>query len=149
MSNIRNTLSPLITRDIQEVEERFAFRFPTEVVNFYLQNNGGRPEKDRFIHEGEMFVVDSFLPIKYGNPSLTLEATLGRVKQLLPRHLIPIAVGPFGDFFCCSTRDDDVGSIYIHRLEHRFISTSGTKRLASSLDEFLRDLISKEAARKL
>ena len=75
MIDFNYTESALVAADLDEVERRFGFRFPQEFRDFYLQVNGGRPKKDRFVDDKGTCVVDKFMPIKHGKPSLTLSTT--------------------------------------------------------------------------
>lgn len=147
MVGIRNPSMPIVASDLDAVENRFGFKFPQDVRDFYLTTNGGRPEKDRFVYGDQMCTLHEFLPIKHGKKSLTLESTLLRVRSLLPDHLIPFAVDPGGDFFCFSTREEDLGAIYFYRMDCHDPSRAA-KLLAPSLNAILGELLSKEAAYK-
>lgn len=147
MVGIRNPSAPIVTSDLDEVENRFGFKFPQDVRDFYLATNGGRPEKDRFVYGDQMCTIHEFLPIKHRKKSLTLEATLLRVRSLLPDHLFPFAVDPGGDYFCFSTADADCGAIYFYRMDCHDPSRAA-RLLAPSLGRILGGLLAKDAAYK-
>jgi cell wall assembly regulator SMI1 len=140
MINFRYTESPIVAADLDEVERRFGFRFPPEFRDLYLRFNGGRPEKDRFVDDKGTCIVHEFMPIKNGKPGLTFEHDFQQTKvaqSLLPEHLVPFAVDPGGNFYCFSTRDDEVGAIFIFRTDYFDNPKRATEYLTSSLSAFL------------
>jgi SMI1-KNR4 cell-wall len=143
MMKFRHTEPPLRPSELEDFERTCGLTLPQEFRDLYLQYNGGQPERDRFTDSNGTCVVHEFLPIKYGPPRLTLEATLQRVKSLLPDNLVPFAVDPGGAFFCFSTRAGDYGQIYFCLMEDRAGVTSRAEFLAPSLTAFLASLHSK------
>ena len=122
MINFTRTGSPLAPADLDEIEQRFGFKFPHVFREHYLSYNGGNPDKNRFVGENGRYIVHDFLPIK-GSPLGTLdtlETTIQCLKidrQLIPTQLVPFAVDPGGDYYCFSLRPDEVGAIYLFRME--------------------------------
>jgi uncharacterized protein YdgA (DUF945 family) len=55
--------------DLSEVETLLNKKFPKELRNFYLNNNGGEIEGDRFIYnvdkDDNEYAIQTFFPIKY------------------------------------------------------------------------------------
>jgi hypothetical protein len=153
MINFQYTSVPVTAADLEEVENRFGFKFPAELRDHYLQFNGGHPEPDRFVDQkGGAYVVDTFLPIKNAIPGLnTLEGSIQWIKVeqcLLPQHLVQFAVDRGGDYYCFSTREEDFGVICLFRMEYCDNPTRATRHLASSFKSFLAGLTTKEAAQK-
>ena len=134
--------------DIDAVEEQFGFRFPAEIRDIYKRSNGGRPVPDRYVGVGGTEIVDTFLPIKNSTATLsTMERSIQRVKisrQLLPDHLIPFAVDPFGSYFCFSLREPEFGAIYIFRMDRCEEPQRAAKFLAASISDFLSQLSTKQ-----
>jgi hypothetical protein len=132
---------PIVPADIDEVEKRLGFVFPQEFRDHYLAYNGGRPSKDRLVHDGGTCVVDAFLPIKYGRPELsTLEQSFRRIKSTrlpLPEYLVQFAIDPGGDYYCFSIRPNEPGAIYLVHMDHHDEFQHPTEFLSSSLTEFL------------
>lgn len=138
--------------DLDAVELRYTFRFPLEMREFYRSTNGARPLANRFVDANGTRVLHEILPIKYGQPSLTLEATLRRLRMLpdfLPDFLIPFAVDPGGAYFCFSTRQIDSGSIFLFVPDFRERSNGGVEFLSHPFHEFIASLVTKDEAKLL
>lgn len=143
----KNTSIALTDADLNAVERRLGFRFPDAFRKHYLMYNGGNPIQDRFVDESDMRIVHEFLPIKASSvPTLpTLERSLELLRGSglnLPMHLIPFANDPFGNLYCFSARDEDLGAIYWVRIEGR---GRPAQLLSTSLDDFLGKLRAKES----
>lgn len=106
----------LLESELNDVQKKFAFKFPNEVKEFYLEYNGGEPERYIFVDsDGDIFTVQKFLPIKYSNKkNNTIEGYLEDFREdgILPEWLIPFAYDPGGDIYGFSTRTEDNGAIY-------------------------------------
>ena len=151
MIRFKYTSTPLVAAELDEVEQCLGFRFPPGFRDLYLQFNGGRPEKDRFVDDKGPCIVDSFLPIKYAIPALsTLELSFRRVKidqSLVPDHLVPFAVDPFGNYYCFSIREQDVGAIFLVLMD-KHDPQSAIEYLTPSLSSFLAELRTKDPSTK-
>ncbi|MBX4262270.1 SMI1/KNR4 family protein [Clostridium estertheticum] len=108
--------------DLIFIEEKYNFKFPNKVKEYYLQYNGGEPEKYIFIDEDEdSFIVQKFVSIKYNSGGgQTLENYIQDIKEdaILPKWLIPFAYDPGGDIYCFSIDKEDNGAIYYWSHEH-------------------------------
>jgi hypothetical protein len=148
MIKFSNTKSPVTGADLDDVERRFAFRFPPEYREFYLHTNGGQPDPNRFTDAGGPCIVHEFLPIKYGGMGAsTLEASVHLLKverHLLPEHLVQFAVDPGGDYYCFSVRRDELGAVYLFHMDCYSNPNNAAEYLAGSLGEFLSKLKKKE-----
>ena len=113
---LRNTGIPLIIDDIIEVEKRMDLLFPTEFKDFYLQHNGGNPERNKYYkwNKESQTRINSF-------ERITKEGTAGpeelyknmvRLESYLPIGIIPFANDDTGNMFCISARENDYGHIY-------------------------------------
>jgi len=146
MMTFKYASSQLSESDLDEVECRFGFRFPPDFRRLYLQSNGGRPDRDRFVDANGSCIVDAFLPIKYARPPLNLfEKSIEWLKldqRLVPDHLVQFAVDPFGNLFCFSTKADEFGAIYWFRTERN--RARHAEFLSPSLDDFLGRLKAKD-----
>jgi hypothetical protein len=148
MINFKYNSPPLKASDIDEVESRFGFKFPQEFRELYLQCNGGRPERDRFVDERGTCIIDEFLPIKRGKYGPPLEDAIQHVKidkALLPDYLVPFAIDPGGQYYCFSTRSADFGAICLYRMDGRRQGPHVIDPLAPSLTVFVGKLKSKPA----
>ena len=151
MINFTPTGTSLAPADLDEIEQRFGFKFPQAFREHYLVHNGGSPDKNRFAGENGRFIVHDFLPMKRSALVTldTLETTVQCLKidqQLIPVHLVPFAVDPGGDYYCFCTRQDEEGSIYLYRMDHFREPERAAEYLAPSLGEFLSGLRKKGEA---
>lgn len=145
---LANTKEHITESDLTAIEQKYKFQFPHEIKEHYLRYNGGTPKKSLFIDEdGYTFVVNNFLPIKYGNS--TLEETLDflRLDQILPEWLIPFADDPGGDLYCFSIDEEELGAIYYwsHEYDIEDDPEEHICYLCDSLTEFIEKLVNDEA----
>lgn len=142
MTAMRFESHPVSVVDIKEVEKRFGIQLPKPLKEFYLQSNGGRPDRDRYKGDGDIYIVNAFLPIKYAaGTGGTLERSIQWLKvdrRVLPDDLVPFAVDPFGNYFCFSISEVGAGAIYFVGMECKGIPNGIL--LCSSFDEFLANL---------
>lgn len=128
--------------DLDSIERRLGFKFPLEFRAFYKLHNGGMPVSNRLHRSASAeAVLHVVLPVKHGRH--VLEDAVDSLKvsrQILPEHLVPFGVDPGGDYFCFSTRDEDVGSVWIFRGDYFDDLDAALSRLADSLPEFLEGL---------
>lgn len=147
MMNFKYTSNPITQNDLDDIEKRLGFKFPAELRELYLQFNGGRPERDKFVGKVGTFIVNAFLPVKYSNSHLdTIETSfqdLNIHKQLLPNFLVPFAIDPFGNYYCFSTQEQDTGAIYFVDMERHGDSSSIAECLSPSFGAFLSNLTAK------
>lgn len=143
MINFTHSAVGLLASDLDEVERRFDFSFPRVVREYYLNHNGGCPDRNQFSNERGTYLIDSFIPVKASAlPTVpTLETILQRLNAVDGAslgQLVPFADDPCGNLYCFSAGQEDFGAIYWFESEghgrHR------TEFLAPSLDEFLSKL---------
>jgi cell wall assembly regulator SMI1 len=136
---------PVDDADIDAVENSFGFKFPDDLRATYKSSNGGRPIRGRLVCDNVTSIVDAFLPIKHSSsPLSTMERSIQRIKidqRLLPEHLVPFAVDPFGSYFCFSLRESEYGAVYMFRMERWKEPDNQAKLLAPSLTDFLARLM--------
>ena len=134
---------PIELKDIKEIEEKFGFSLPEEVQRHYLKYNGGCPERYLYLKDDITFVVNEFLPIKYGNEKGQLEhyyKDLVLEEKIIPKYMIPFAVDPSGDVFCFSIRHDELAAVYIWRHEKSTNSNGNLLYLCSSFEIFINEM---------
>jgi SMI1-KNR4 cell-wall len=151
MINFGGTSPPLTDFDLNEVERRFGFIFPSAFRRHYLKQNGGHPDKRYFVDENGTRILHDFLPIKASAIATlgTLETNVQRLKverHLIPPHLVPFANDPFGNFYCFSVGEQDYGAIYWLKMEGK--RKPGGDFLSPSLDDFLAALKTEEETTK-
>lgn len=130
----------ILEADIRNVKHKLGVSFPEQIVQHYLQYNGGAPDPYCFvIEDGTVLMVQEFLAIKYGN--ITLEYTYNTLTNNdapIPVNLIPFASDPGGNYFCFD--QDDKGSIYYYDAEHYDDPKRAFRKISNSLDDFLNRL---------
>ena len=136
----------IVESDLLEIEENLKFKFPNDIKRHYLFYNGGYPERYVFRKNDKLYVVQEFLPIKYGAQGCLFEDTfiaLKKEKKILPDYLIPFAINPGGDYYCFSINENELGAIYIF-----FGEFDDPKRsiifLSISLKDFVMEMIEEE-----
>jgi cell wall assembly regulator SMI1 len=132
--------------DLEDVERSLGFTFPQEVRHHYLQYNGGSPTRYLFKKGDMVYVVHQFLPIKYGKHRFEESFYNLKIKaEILPKHLIPFAVDPGGDYYCFSVRKDDNGSVWIYRGDYSDNPDKAVEFLAGSFNQFLESMETDES----
>lgn len=139
-----NTEKSVTNEDILEIEKKYSFKFPNDFRDHYLTFNGGDLERYIFKDEhGYKYVVQCFIPIKYGGRTLENVLDILRVDPILPEWLIPFADDPGGDQFCFSLKEDDIGAVYYwsHEYEYGDDPEEHVWYLAKSLKVFIESMI--------
>lgn len=115
----RSKASPVSDEDVVEAE-KVAGYFPSDLLHFYRQQNGGVPDRSSFISEaGDEYFLDYIFPIQ----EVRLEPagqTIVKVNLALKQeHLIPddhLAFGsdPGGNYFSIARAD---GTVWYHPMD--------------------------------
>jgi hypothetical protein len=148
MADFIRTVQPVTSSDLGVVERAFGFSFPADFRAHYLNHNGGRPQNNLFKKDDTVFVVSEFFPIKYGRANSLFEDVFRDLKmdqEVLPKHLVPFADDPGGDYYCFSIREKDAGSVWIYRGEYSDDLERAVTYLAKSLPEFIENLEADES----
>lgn len=142
-NNFTDTEAPVDEATLNRVEKELKFTFPDEIRQHYLAINGGCPERPLFRKDDSIFVVQEFLPIRHGREDELFEDVcrdLRNERAIIPRHLIPFAIDPGGDYFCFGTKAGTVGAIYYFCGEYIDEPEGPLTLLADSLREFIERL---------
>ena len=103
-NSFRNSGESLSRDDIRHVEQTIGITMPESLADFYMNTNGGFPEKTSWIVDGEEQVrVQCFLPMKNRTRfSNTIEATYrtGLEEDYFVKGLVPFAKDFGGNFVC-------------------------------------------------
>lgn len=98
--------------EIQQIEERYNFKFPIELLEFYLEFNGALMKLCYFdadyddeefdYHEEDTdeelpYEVRWLVPLKYGE--LTFEQIVDNAKDYMDNDMLPIASNQGGDYY--------------------------------------------------
>ena len=141
-----NTQESISINDIRTIENEYKFKFPQEVVDYYLTYNGGKLERAYFTKNRNRYKLHYFYPIKYGRYTLEkkIKLTYG---DSIPKWLIPIGCDEGGDSFCFSIKEGEEGGIYY--VADEFYDGKNSKRgirlLANNLTEFINGMVAEES----
>jgi hypothetical protein len=132
--------------DLSEVETLLNKKFPKELRNFYLNNNGGEIEGDRFIYnvdkDDNEYAIQTFFPIKYkrtkGDSLLEKWTLMYCNEKRIPENYIVFGCDWGGAPYCCEI---ETGHIYFadpdnddDNLENRM------EFICTSLEEFINNM---------
>ncbi len=103
-------------RDLQDLENKYGFKFPKDIKQFYLQCNGGKLEKNCYISEEDTmkdsFIFQKFYSIKYGSATLNMKMELNYVDDWWPKEYIPFGVDGGGNPYCFHKESGKIYYIY-------------------------------------
>lgn len=120
--------------DLRELEDKYDFKFPDAIRQFYLQYNGGQLERYCYIIQDDTYIFSGFYSIKYGSATLNDKMELNYVDEWWPKELIPFGYDGGGNSFCFhktsgkiyyvyeDTYDDDDGNVPIEYVASDFLS---------------------------
>lgn len=118
-----NQLPDITPTNISDVEARYDFLFPEELKDFLLEHNGGTPNDCNIFHtEMNDYVLDFFLPIKYGE-DMGFEATLDDLKHIIPAEKVPFALDPFGNLFLFDKKSYHIYFLDMEDSQSTFLSS--------------------------
>lgn len=95
--------------DLLDLENKYNFKFPKDIKQFYLQHNGGRLERYCYIAEDGPYYFSYFFSIKYGLSSLDTKLKLNYFDDWWPKEFIPFGYDGGGNTFCFHV---ETGKIY-------------------------------------
>ncbi len=149
MNEILDTERSLSGTDVREIELTFDMSLPTSVRSHYLAFNGGRPSRNLFKKNGEYFQIHEFLPMKYGRKGCRFEDTYRDLvigTPQFPKHLVPFAIDPGGDYYCVSVRSNEVGFVYCYMHDYFDDPARSLVFMAPSITEFVNGMVDEEEA---
>lgn len=101
--------------DLDAVESRLRVKLPHDLRSLYKERNGGRLNLNCFPLGDELYEIWNVIPMGTREALGDLERsykTLVESTEAFPKHVIPFAVDPGGDYYVYSLREDTFGSIY-------------------------------------
>ncbi len=108
-------------------------KLPEKYKNFILLSNGGFPEEDVLINQGED-VLELFYSIKYGTQLVEDRIeTFQVVEDLIPKNHLPVAAGN-NSVYTLSLDASSEGSVHGWYFD---LGETQTKKIANDLEEFL------------
>ena len=98
--------------DLRELEDKYDFKFPDAIRQFYLQYNGGQLERRHYVVQDDTFVLYNLYSIKYGVATLNMKMELNYVDEWWPKELIPFGYDGGGNSFCFHKTSGKIYYVY-------------------------------------
>lgn len=98
--------------DLRELEDKYDFKFPDAIRQFYLQYNGGRLERHYYVTQDNTYILSYFYSIKYGSATLNIKMELNYVDEWWPKELIPFGYDGGGNSFCFHKTSGKIYYVY-------------------------------------
>ena len=101
---------------VRDLEKEWHITIPNELIDFFMNSNGGRPKFNTHIAEtGEKCVLHEFLYIgskeKVGSFDCVVNDLIIEI-PMMPNYLIPFAINEEGDFYCMNIKKKFYEKIY-------------------------------------
>lgn len=94
------------TDDIRNFEKMTGVSLPQPVADFIVKNNNGRPHFNGVdMPSGDGHIFEKLLSFNQGDVE-NVFSTYENIKDDLKSGLIPVALDPFGNYFCLNSRND-------------------------------------------
>jgi SMI1 / KNR4 family (SUKH-1) len=123
--------------DLDRIERLLAIKLPSSVRKFYLQTNGGVPDKNFIYLDDDLFFIVNEI-FKLDGPS-SVTSYFKSLEQFpdtrwFPEGLVQFGTDPGGSDICFSIRSCDNGVIFLIDAYHL---EDAPILLANSMDEFI------------
>lgn len=97
--------------DVLEIEQRFGFKMPEILRDYYLMYNGASIYNCVFSIDGYEVEVAKLVELKYGVLPLEKIIELDREDGFIPSNMIPVARNSGGDYYYWN---DQSGQVYLY-----------------------------------
>ena len=112
-NKIHSSYPKIRNEDVKRAEELLGFKLPENMRKFYLECNGGEPERKIYISDGYEYMLNYFIPlILPDSPHDTVIATRKLIEDVSPSWFIPIADDGGELLYGFSISDGESGAIY-------------------------------------
>lgn len=98
--------------DLRELEDKYDFKFPDVIKQFYLQYNGGQLERHYYVTQNGTYTLSYFFSIKYGLATLNNKMNLNYIDEWWPKELIPFGYDGGGNSFCFHVTSGKIYYVY-------------------------------------
>lgn len=130
----RGAALPSLT-DIQTFEQENEIKFPSSLVNFYLNQNPVDTVESYFtIGEEEPYYVNAFFPFDSSN-KLSMQYTFDELNEFFESKYISIGSDSGGWQYVISVQDEDYGKVYFCRMDEEL--EDALTLIADSFEEFI------------
>jgi hypothetical protein len=97
--------------DVLEIEQRFGFKMPEILREYYLMYNGASIYNCVFSIDGYEVEVAKLVELKYGVLPLEKIIEMDREDGFIPSNMIPVARNSGGDYYYWN---DQSGQVYLY-----------------------------------
>lgn len=97
--------------DVLEIEQRFGFKMPEILRDYYLMYNGASIYNCVFSIDGYEVEVAKLVELKYGVLPLEKIIEMDREDGFIPSNMIPVARNSGGDYYYWN---DKSGQVYLY-----------------------------------
>lgn len=97
--------------DVLEIEQRFGFKMPEILRDYYLMYNGASIYNCVFSIDGYEVEVAKLVELKYGVLPLEKIIEMDREDGFIPSNMIPVARDSGGDYYYWN---DQSGQVYLY-----------------------------------
>lgn len=97
--------------DVLEIEQRFGFKMPEILRDYYLMYNGASIYNCVFSIDGYEVEVAKLVELKYGVLPLEKIIEMDREDGFIPSNMIPVARNSGGDYYYWN---DQSGQVYLY-----------------------------------
>lgn len=106
-------------KEINKVEEKLGIKFPAELIEIALTNDGGEPDKVALDFGGEKEKVFIGLISISQSQEINIIDDLVSFEDRIPMKIIPFGEDPFGNLYCLDYRSNLLPSViyWDHELE--------------------------------
>lgn len=141
MLHIQGSKASVTKEGILEIANKLNISIPSDVVDFYIKNNGGFCERNTFFIGDEGYKVNEFLSFGVGESSIETSYQVVFIENKeMPDYLVPFAVDAGGDYFCFDTSRDGFGRIFFFESEYYDEPERSVVYLAKTFSDFISKL---------
>lgn len=117
---IISKVPPVGRSEIELAMKTLDCRFPQEVIDFYLQYNGGVPTRKKLPKPFQQYQVHGIDSFNKQGEDMGFVYSNTVIVDYLPEKVYVFGNDPFSNLFCFSCRENDFGEIFLfdtHQVE--------------------------------
>lgn len=120
----------LVTQeDISIIEEKWNFKFPPILVEYYLKYNGSKISLCVFTVDNNEYEISEIVQIKHGICPFEFIIKNDREDGFIPLSFIPVANNRGGDYYYWDEKDGKVYLIYTDDIENPIFICDSVEKL--------------------
>lgn len=113
MLALNDSEQSLSEKDLSEIRALFSSNIPEVFLKFYKKNNGGYPEENIIMSKENVYSLNGFHPIKYGELSIEMLFLDLTNENLELKEYIPFAYDDGGNNYLLSLASETYGNIFL------------------------------------